>query len=265
MNHELNLAALPQTGKIVTVLLGQSIASRITQDKSFIAYHGVYQLPTRRGLAFLFNYAVIVFWGVPKQERIQLARKVLPYVIEPAPERSTDQYQYSLVGQSAFSIKNDHVYLPNHDPLVQLAISHAFAQSAKLIFFEDKAEQVIAGNLSIPKRLAKTGKISMSRKALARLRGILFDTSCDITLNFNLLDKPNFFWSYPELDDFYIASIKYLELNQRIELLNHKLSMIHELLDMLAEEQNHKHSSFLEWIIIVLIGIEIILFILSKH
>jgi uncharacterized Rmd1/YagE family protein len=33
---------------------------------------------------------------------------------------------------------------------------------------------------------------------------------------------------------------------------------------MLAAEQKHQHSSFLEWIIIVLIGIEIVLFIVQE-
>ncbi|MEI8650200.1 hypothetical protein P4S73_23800 [Paraglaciecola sp. Hal342] len=32
------------------------------------------------------------------------------------------------------------------------------------------------------------------------------------------------------------------------------------MFDMLAGEQNHQHSSFLEWIIIILIAVEIVMF-----
>lgn len=40
--------------------------------------------------------------------------------------------------------------------------------------------------------------------------------------------------------------------------------MTDELFEMLAAEQKHQHSAFLEWIIIVLIGIEIILFFVQE-
>ena len=47
-----------------------------------------------------------------------------------------------------------------------------------------------------------------------------------------------------------------------IEVLNKKVHVIHELFDMLAEEQKHKHSTMLEWIIIGLITLEVLFFII---
>jgi uncharacterized Rmd1/YagE family protein len=76
-------------------------------------------------------------------------------------------------------------------------------------------------------------------------------------LDYELLDEPEFFWEYPELSDFYKTTSNYLDIKTRIEVLNKKLEVIHELFQMLSDEQNHKHSSILEWIIIWLIVIEI--------
>jgi len=45
-------------------------------------------------------------------------------------------------------------------------------------------------------------------------------------------------------------AINYRDVQSRIEVLNRKVAIIHELLTMLAEEQKHGHSSLLEWIII---------------
>jgi len=56
----------------------------------------------------------------------------------------------------------------------------------------------------------------------------------------------------------------YLEIRQRTEVLSKKLETIHELLEMLADEQKHLHSSTLEWIIIWLIAVEILMSLLDK-
>jgi len=57
---------------------------------------------------------------------------------------------------------------------------------------------------------------------------------------------------------------RYMDIHQRVELLSKKLATIHELFEMLAGEEKHQHSSFLEWIIIVLIAIEIVLFLVQE-
>jgi uncharacterized Rmd1/YagE family protein len=56
----------------------------------------------------------------------------------------------------------------------------------------------------------------------------------------------------------------YLEIRQRTDVLSKKLETIHELLEMLADEQKHQHSSALEWIIIWLIAVEIVMSLLDK-
>jgi uncharacterized Rmd1/YagE family protein len=79
-----------------------------------------------------------------------------------------------------------------------------------------------------------------------------------------LLDKPDFFWEYPEYEDYYGIAAKYLEIAPRTEVLSKKLETIHELFEMLADEQKHRHSSRLEWIIIWLIALEIVMTVVDK-
>jgi uncharacterized Rmd1/YagE family protein len=123
--------------------------------------------------------------------------------------------------------------------------------------FEALAERTITENTYLSETLANTGKIPLSRKALAKLRGRLFQTKSDILLHFNLLDTPEFFWEYPDREASYNVVAKYFDLTPRVELLTLKLETIRELLEMLATEQNHKHSATLEWIIILLIAVDI--------
>lgn len=233
------------------VLIGQMGALR---------YRDAYHIKKLQGEAWLFDYGVLVGWDLAENDRQQLC-SAIETIIEDAVERPfIEQYSYRIESGQPFSILHDLLVIPNDDPLPRLALSHAFAQSAKLEFFEDKAQQVIQQNAYISRELATTGKVSLSRRELAKLRGVLFDTSSDITLHFNLLDTPEFFWDYPELEADYQKLAKYLDLLPRIEIMNKKLETIQGLLDMLAAEQYHKHSSFLEWVIIVLIAVDIVIY-----
>lgn len=129
----------------------------------------------------------------------------------------------------------------------------------KLLELEASAESTIAATENIPSNMSRTGSSKLGRREIARMRGHLFLVQSEINLQHALLDTPEFFWEYPEVEDRYTMLRHYLEVKSRIDLLNRKLGIIHDIFGMLADEQKHSHSSFLEWIIIWLIAVDIVL------
>ena len=49
------------------------------------------------------------------------------------------------------------------------------------------------------------------------------------------------------------------EIKQRVDILNKRLNLIHELFQILSDVFNNRHSSILEMMVIILISIEIFL------
>jgi uncharacterized Rmd1/YagE family protein len=49
-------------------------------------------------------------------------------------------------------------------------------------------------------------------------------------------------------------NLGYLEIPQRVDLINQRTDVIGDLLAMLREHLNSTHGEFLEWIVIILIG-----------
>ena len=92
--------------------------------------------------------------------------------------------------------------------------------------------------------------------------GELFIERNTININTEILDTPEFFWEYPELETFYRKTASYLEVSKRADVLNRRLNVIHELFEILRNELNHQYSSRLEWTLIVLIVIEVVLAVL---
>ncbi len=141
--------------------------------------------------------------------------------------------------------------MPNQDVLTRLAISHGIAQSVKLGTFENTVRRIFNHTRHIPEDLAKQGRIGLSRKEIRRKMGELFIERNSINLHVDVLDTPEFFWEYSELEPFYAMTANYLDIETRVEVLNHRLDVVQELFEMLGNELNHQHSSRLEWTIIL--------------
>lgn len=141
----------------------------------------------------------------------------------------------------------------------KLAYAYALAQSSKLFVFESKVLQSVERTRYLPKELAQRGKISCSKRELNRLIGQLFVEQTEVNLFSCILDTPDFLWDDDEFLPIYQCSRAYLEVDQRVALLNSRLSVIRELLDVLTAQVADSNSTRLEWIVIWLIAIEIAL------
>jgi uncharacterized Rmd1/YagE family protein len=213
--------------------------------------------------SMVFAYGVVVHWNANIETRRKLQKELLRFAINPLTALQEDNFSY-VTNMPHNKIQHDRVELETNEDKVLLALSHAMAQSIKLSTFELQAQETISTTRHLPSSLARTGRIQLSKTALAKIRGELFLTKSDINLNYELLDTPEFFWEHPEYQTFYSMAANYLELTPRTEVLGKKLETIHELLEMLADEQKHQHSSTLEWIIIWLIAVEIAITLIEK-
>lgn len=215
------------------------------------------------GCAVVFSYGVVVYWNVALDDRQALQLLLREYADNPDAEPQEDNFSFE-IGCEFDRFQHDHIELQSDDVKSLLALSHAMAQSIKLAAFENQAIDTIRATAHLPQALAREGVIKLNRKAMAKIRGQLFLTKSDIILNYDLLDTPEFFWEHPEYQAMYSMAANYLEVQPRTAVLSKKLETIHELLEVLADEQKHQHSSALEWIIIWLIAVEIVMSLVDK-
>jgi uncharacterized Rmd1/YagE family protein len=210
---------------------------------------------TAEGDVFFFPYASVVFWGLERSQEKSLLNEIKQFEYQPVEEIGEDEFVYTY-GPTT-SIKEDDIVLPDKEILTKVAFSHAIAQSVKLDTFEYTIQKTVDLTRELPRRLAEQGKISLSGKEIRRMMGTLFIDRHSINLHQELLDTPEFFWEYSELEPIYKIVAHYLDIERRVNVLNQRLTVLKELFDMLNNEINHKHSNRLEWTIIWLIVIEV--------
>jgi uncharacterized Rmd1/YagE family protein len=213
-----------------------------------------------KGDIFYFSYGCVVLWGFTDEEEQAILGSLKEFEKNPNPKPEMDEFTFSY-GEN-MRIEEDEIILQTKNVLTKLAISYGIAQSVKLTTFEETIQKTIDNTKYLPDNLATKGKIVLSRKEISRKMGELFIERNFVNLHSEILDTPEFFWNYPELEPFYRRTSHYLDVTKRVEVLNRRLGVVHELFEILSNELNHQHSSRLEWTIIILIFIEILIVIM---
>ncbi|PHH51167.1 Sporulation protein RMD8 [Ceratocystis fimbriata CBS 114723] len=176
-------------------------------------------------------------------------------------EFETEEFHFAYSADvSRPRIFNDMItLLPGSDHMIKLTISHAIAQSTKLCYFEERMTQTLSAAQNIPKQLAKTGQLIMKREQIMSIMGQLFKSRVELNLSSNILDTPKFFWDYePTLHPLYSAIREYLELENRIKVLNERCQVFLDLTEILSDSIADSNMSTITWIIIVLIIVSIL-------
>lgn len=209
---------------------------------------------------FCFSFGVAIFWGFSEEEELAFLAELKAFEKESLPKPEIDEFSFAYGDK--MRIEEDEIILQKKDSLTKLAISFAIAQSVKLTVFEDTIARTIEHSKQIPRALAEHGKIPLSRRETSRKMGELFLERNYINLHTEILDTPEFFWDHAELEPFYRRMFYYLDVGKRVELLNRRLKLMHDLYEILTNELNHQQSSRLEMTIIILIVIEVVIALL---
>lgn len=225
-------------------------------SREIVHLHSKDELDANRDI-FFFSFGTIAFWGFNQEEEMKILSAIKPFAKEPIEKYELDEFSY--VYGNRMAIEEDEIMLDRKDFLLKLAISYALVQSVKLTVFEIAIDRTIENSKQIPKNLADRGRISLSRRQTSRKIGQLYLERNYINLHSEILDIPEFFWDHSELEPFYRKTIHYLDVTKRVDLLNRRLTLLHELFEILGNELNHRHSSRLEWTIIILILIEVVI------
>ncbi|PNY22534.1 Sad1-interacting factor 3 [Tolypocladium capitatum] len=240
---------------------------------------------------FVFSYGVVVFWNFTEhQEKDILADLTFADAedgisLHTRPLEQDDFETEEFHFEYSPDVKRPRVFndmitlLPRSDHMIKLTISHAIAQSTKLCFFEERMSETMLDAQHVPKTLALTGELNMTRTEIVKILGRLFKSRVDINLckitwrpshgfrpwstdtmlASNILDVPNFFWdSEPTLHPLYEAVREYLEIDPRIKVLNERCRVFLDLAEILSDSVADAKMSAITWIIIILIIVSIL-------
>jgi uncharacterized Rmd1/YagE family protein len=228
------------------------------------SHHNQSEISKHHAEMFIFEYGIVVFWNFSEiHEKNILADLAFAsdepddLVINPIDEQDIETEEFHFEYDSNIQrprIYNDMITLRSADHLIKLTMSHAIAQSTKLCLFESRMVNVLQLISKLPKKLALTGTLGLKRTQLLKKTGKLFKLRVDVNLSNSILDTPDFFWDLePALHPLYNAVREYLEIDQRVQVLNDRCKVFLEFLDIISDSINEKNTNRVAWMIIIII------------
>ena len=157
------------------------------------------------------------------------------------------------------ALQRDHIILPIELPAVKQAISHALAQNVKLDIIEPGVRDLLQICKPFPVQIKEHGRTNIKHSQVNQLKGQLFLLRMELKSDSELFEEPEFFWDFPWFKQIFRIIRDDYGVESRICLLDEKLSAVQLTLDMIGNQFNEEHGRRLEWIIIILIMIEVII------
>jgi len=217
---------------------------------------------------FLFRrLGTFVGWNVQENEMHKLRQVFQEFELSPYKEddilEESELMDFEMVSDTPTNLMDGNIYVNdktenNIQTLEKLAFSNAMALSVRLSMWETAVDTFSNSMKQIPEHMKEGHKVNMSRQEVLRKIGELLTLRHQINLYSDLLATPDFFWDRDELEKLYAKTCTYLEVGKRTKVMNEKLNLCTELVEMLRSHLNEQHSHRLEWMIIWLITIEVV-------
>ncbi|XP_059032750.1 required for meiotic nuclear division protein 1 homolog isoform X2 [Mustela lutreola] len=148
--------------------------------------------------------------------------------------------------------------------LEKFAFSNALCLSVKLAIWEASLDKFVESIQSIPEALKAGKKVKLSHEEVMQKMGELFALRHRINLSSDFLITPDFYWDRENLEQLYDKTCQFLSITRRVKVMNEKLQHCMELTDLMRNHLTEKRALRLEWMIVILITIELLYVLLLE-
>lgn len=213
---------------------------------------------------YYFNFGVIVFSGFSEDEMKWAIKTVSTFQKNPLPIPLRDDYELELKEGEPVTFDFNRLVLNKSDDRAMRIAMFNLAQSVALDHYHGATENLLTEVKGFANQLELTGKLKISRKNMMRFIGRALNTQNDIAENIYIFDAPDLVWDDEFLDRLHQGLSKHFDLKVRFSEIEYTLRIIEDNLRVFSEIINQRESSLLEWIIIILILVEVFDLLITK-
>ncbi len=216
------------------------------------------QVDAEGGIAVLFRYGVVVFFGVRGMDEVRFVESLKPLLTNPYASPEIEEVEIHS-RRSGIGVQSGVVTLDETTLEKLQVIADALSKNLVLSLYENKVAGEFDKIEPLAQELAALGKVSANSKTLLSKIGHMLLIEHRMVGRAEIGDKPETLWDFPQLEGLYASLEDEYELKERQSVLERKLGLISDTAQTLADVWDNKQLHKLEWYVIGLILFEIVI------
>jgi uncharacterized Rmd1/YagE family protein len=212
---------------------------------------------------YVFKYGVVCFLNYDSIKISSFLRLISPYCRNFFDENLSEEFQIETnarenkIGYNKIEIVSAKVEVLR---LIMLNVS----QSVSLDYYSELTTKLLEETNHHTQILEKRGRLGISGKNLKRYIGKTLILKNSIAENLYIFDSPPETWEDEQLNKIDIDLKRTFDLQQRFRNIAEGLQIVKDNLELFKDILQYRNSNFLEWIVIILILIEVLNLVVEK-
>jgi uncharacterized Rmd1/YagE family protein len=227
------------------------------------AFEAFYAQENNRFL-YVLNYGVVGFVGYSDVEKSDFIKFLRNYCDKPVEGDYKEDLLVEINPNARLTFSYNSVSVPEWNENVVKIIILNIAQSVAMDFYEKLGNEALDSTRKFTDELEKYGKIRISKKNLMKYIGKTLNMKNNIFDNLYVFNSPDTVWENEFLSKLDHGLRDTFDINMRFRELDYELKIVQDNLSLFTDQLQHRESNRLEWIIILLILLEVIDMIVSK-
>ncbi|WP_224753957.1 RMD1 family protein [Paenibacillus terricola] len=174
----------------------------------------------------------------------------------------TDDYSLHTDKKAEFQLTDEYVVVSEYESFYPELISTVLAKSVALEKIEEQSGK-IHDRLELLIDRLESGRMRIGNKELARQTASIMRHESNTISYIMILDKPDITWTISSAGEFYDRMSEFFELSDRFTILKSKTEVLYRIMEGFSTISHSIRGLFVEWIIVILIVIEVLLAILQ--
>jgi uncharacterized Rmd1/YagE family protein len=212
---------------------------------------------------YLFQYGTMSFFNLSDFEINDIFTQLKPFCKDDVSDRMSEEMKVT-IQPNTLKVEFDQIILPQvNEEMIRLIMLNT-SQSVALSGYSLITEMLLIETNGHTKYLENKGKLNISGHKLKRFIGKILNIKNKIYENLYIFDSPEITWEDEQLNKLNAELKQTFDLKDRYHLIHDRIDIIKENLELFKDIMDHKESSRLEWIIIILIVIEVLDMLILK-